>query len=249
MQLSRPIKTFTLIFILLAAPVSLAKELQVCIIDEPYAPISFPSGVEAPAQRLVKLAAQHTGNTVIFYPAPWKRCLHLVKYGSLDAILGAVNNPTFAATIRFPVVAGNTDPSKSVGNIVFRVYRKVGSVVNWDGEQFHHLTTPVLRGTGIEIVRQKLALLDIPSNEVKTPMQAISMVALDRATVSIAREIEAQEHLEREKLTTEVEALPIPFDSKPVYLAVSLIKYQQNPGYYEAIWNAIAAINQGKIAE
>lgn len=211
--------------------------LDVCTMDRDFAPFTTTQ-FTGQWQNIVRNAAKEAGVQIRFFAAPRERCLSEVITGQTDAIFSATLGGR-ERQMQFPHTAkGTIDESTKVGQPTYRVYRRKGSSVDWDGKKFSNL------GTGnigvqvgiypVEVLRQ----LGVAVETTASPTQTLMKLNLGRVTAAVVNE----EHTAiamREIHLDQVEALPIPLATERIYLPVSFKFYKAHPAEVERLWKAI----------
>jgi polar amino acid transport system substrate-binding protein len=214
-----------------------ALTLRVCSLDQPFPPFTMPDG-SGQAQELLRQASKAQGLTFENIVAPRLRCFEMMKAGEVDAMLSAYL-PERRAYGAFPMAGHQVNESMQLGAVRFLVYRKQGDHVQWNGRKFIGLGAErvgVLAGLAVaQLIRQSGAATD---EGAKTIEQNFEKLAIGRIRAVVALEGDAQRLLEL-KFKDRLEALPIAFDTTPIYLHVNLDYYAHNKARVEQFWKAI----------
>jgi len=111
-----------------------AVSLQLCVQDQPFCAYILPGG-KGSFQRLTTQAVAQLPVQLSIAEVPWPRCLRRLQDGQLDGAIGGwtAERTAFAG---FPMKNGVIDPQRYVGAIRFAVYRRKGSMADWEGKQF-----------------------------------------------------------------------------------------------------------------
>ena len=215
--------------------IGLAREVTVCMVGDDDLPTQ-----KNQAQWLVREAFQREGHTVSFFAVPWARCLLGVERGRYDAALGAAANAKFLSYMRFPLLNGEADSSKSLGSIKLVVLRRVGSSVEWDGHTFSGLTTAIMYRRGHASLERKLNELDVLGDQnSNSDHQTLDKLLAGRGDAAVCQLELAQALLEHYPYNGKLEILPVSLLELPVYLGVNLTQYEADPRFYEAVWAQI----------
>ncbi|MES2262228.1 MAG: hypothetical protein V4724_27220 [Pseudomonadota bacterium] len=219
-----------------------ARPLRVCVLDEDYAPFSFPAR-EGPGQFLLRRAIERQGGALEITHVPWRRCIEGVRAGTYDAVLGAAANASFFSFLSFPERDGRADPRRSLGSLEFRVMQRRGEAPRWDGQRFSAVEGPVLYGAGIVIVRDALARQGVDaSDNAKTSAQLMRMLVAHRADAIVVRQHEAQKLMREAEFQGRLDLLPQPLVAFDGYLAVRREWKEAYPPYVEAVWDEIGRL-------
>ncbi|MES2148808.1 MAG: hypothetical protein V4508_03350 [Pseudomonadota bacterium] len=220
------------------------RSLSVCIIDEPYWPVSAPDQ-ELQGQAIVRQAVVRQGGMVRFMPVPWRRCIEGVRAGTYDAALGAAANPSYLEFLSFPMKGDQVDSQLAVGRVSTHVLRRRGGDTEWDGKRFTNLHGPVWHNTNTVALRGRLAALKVPDNEgVKSTQQLLQMLMLRPEDVALVRKHDVEDLLLRAPFRDEFELLPVPFMERDAHFAVRRALYLAEPAYFKQLWAEIGRLRQ-----
>lgn len=222
------------IFLLAVAFDAHALKLRLCTLDHPFPPHTMPDG-SGQAQVLLRQAAEMESIEIENIVAPRLRCINMLKAGQIDAVLSAFL-PERMDYGKFPMTGSMPDASRAVSVVRFVIYRNTGSAVQWNGIAFTGLDQ---RPIGIQVglaVSQRLRQSGVKVDEgAKTIEQNLEKLARGRVQAIVALESEAQP-LVNQHFAGSIEALPVAFDSTPIYLHVQPAYYARNREAVEKLW-------------
>jgi polar amino acid transport system substrate-binding protein len=223
-----------------------AGTVTICIPDVDYPPLIYQSH-EGQAQWLVRKAVERQGDSIQFLPVPWKRCIDGARKGTYDGALPPAFNQEFLPELVFPMRNGKMDAAFGLADNTYVVLRRIGGTVNWDGQKFTGLTTPVLLQGGIVIVRNKLTALKVGVDEgSKSDLNALQKLAVRRGDIAMMHKQSAEQFITQDEFRDKLEILPEPFLTFPVFLAFNRTYYEQSKLRAEAIWTEIKRLRTSK---
>jgi polar amino acid transport system substrate-binding protein len=219
---------------------ALAQGLTFCYEDQDSYPWVMTDGSGLNLQLLAQVA-DVLNLELQMVAAPWKRCLNGLEQGIYDGAFAASYKTERLPMGRYPQdVDGRLDERKRLHTSTYALYRRKGSAVSWNGEQFRQLNGRVgslsgfsivemLRGHGLEVdetSRDPLALLQMLKR------QRIEAAALQsqRADFILQAQPELAAHLEK---------VALPLEEKVYYLMLSNRLVAQKPELAALIWDEI----------
>ena len=124
--------------------------------------------------------------------------------------------------------------------LVFRVYKKKNTPLDWDGKKFENLNDKTIGAQkGFNTIDALNALnVKTDGDLVATAEQNIMKLNLNRLIAAVVEETQGDQII-KEKELNELVKLPTVFASTTVYLAFSQSFYARNPELAEKIWNNI----------
>ena len=216
-----------------------AQTLKVCIGNGDNPPLSFPDH-DGQAQYLIRHATLEQGWQVEFYPVPWRRCRAGVASGHYDAAGTATATPSNQQIMAFPRQAGVPDTTQILGEFHLVVVRPVGSVVDWDGNRFSGLDSPVLYNAGFVAAGDRLKQLGVAGDDrTKLLHQMMQMLLLGRGQVGIGQAPIVELNLQKPEFAGRLEVLPTPFVRTGLYLGFNKDFYARHGLLVDALWQAI----------
>lgn len=216
-----------------------AETIDVCIGDHDNPPLSFPDH-DGQAQYLIRQAAREQGLQVRFVPVPWRRCRAGVESGRYQAAGTATATAANQQIMRFPLQGGVPNAAQALGEFHIVVFRKTGAAVDWDGQRFTGLHTPVLFNAGFVAVADRLKMLGVAGDESAVLSHRImQMLLLGRGQVGVGQASAVEIELRNPMFAGKLEVLPAPFIRSPLFLGVNKAFYAANSARVDALWQAI----------
>lgn len=233
-------RRFLLTLLLIVACNANAVTMRLCMLDHPFPPFTMPDG-SGQVDELLRLAAREDGTVIETTLAPRLRCIARFKAGEVDALLAAFMPDRMAYGV-FPMAGAAADEARAVGVVRFVIYRKKGSKLQWDGHAFTGVDRrPIGIQTGLAVA-QRLRQAGLTVDEgAKTVEQNLEKLARGRVQAVVALE-DGSPPLADRALIDQIEALPMPFDSAPIYLQVQPGYYASNRETVDKLWNAVGRI-------
>lgn len=215
-----------------------APRMRMCAMDIEYPPFGTVDGT-GHLQYLTYQTAKRINLDVVRHIAPRRRCLEEIRSGLSDGMAGAYS-PQRAEHAVFPMARGEVDASKALGVITFRVYRRTGSALDWDGHRFRELGDKRLGvQAGFTYVTDRFAQLGVRYDDgAKALEPTFAKLAAGRVEGVVAMMEEADALVAR-RYPGQVERTSKVFGQTPVYLLVSRQYYRSNQKLVERYWEAL----------
>lgn len=191
---------------------------------------------------LLRMAAEKTGVTLEIARFPWKRCLYLLENGYIDATFHASYTEERAQYAVYPTRAGKLDTSRAIYLNRYVIYVRKGSELRWDGRALSNVGKPLgtISGNAVadDLKRMGAAVEEAPG--VRSNMEKLrsGRIAAYVEIEGIGDDFLADHRAEFTEFA-EVDKLPLPFQEKHYFVALSKKFYQQNPELAEAFFDAI----------
>ena len=217
-----------------------ARTIRVCINDRSAPPYTYPDR-EGLGQELLRKAIEQQGDVMAVTPLPWRRCLEAVRNGEMEVPLMGSPSAFVRELAHFPVKNGEPDTSRAISSANLVVFVRKDAGVSWDGKAFGGLQSPVLYGSGIAVVREKLESLGVVGEEgVNLHEQIGKMLYSHKVQAGVVRETVAKTLLHDHPEYRPVMAiLPVPFLIDHSYAPFRKAFADESRGYVEAVWDAI----------
>ncbi len=222
--------------------------LQLAYVDVDSAPFQLGRGPEVAdppgiSVEMVQRAVSDAGLKLQLQRLPQLRMLHLLETGKIDGAFIFSYNEDRAKRFAYPMLGDKPNASLRATHIRYRLYRRVGSPVNWDGRQFEQLDGPIGANKGWVIVStlRDMGLAvddgapDHPGNFAK--------LRLGRVAAMAALEPSADSYLQIEGIT-DVEKVGPPLTSRDYFLLFSRAFVASHPELAERIWQKLALIRE-----
>lgn len=223
----------------LAAPRE-GPELTLCYEDQDSYPwvMEDGSGLNLQLLRLVE-QAQHGQFT--FIAVPWKRCLAGLAQGTYDGAFAASYKAERLSLGRYPLDAdGRLDERKRLHTSIYALYRRKGSPVSWNGQEFRQLQGRIGSLSGFSIVdfiRAQGAEVDETSRD---PLALLRMLSHKRIEAAALQSLRGDFVLQANPdLAAQLEKLELPLEDKAYYLMLSNDYVASNPEQATALWDEI----------
>lgn len=223
----------------LAAPRE-GPELTLCYEDQDSYPwvMEDGSGLNLQLLRLVE-QAQHGQFT--FIAVPWKRCLAGLAQGTYDGAFAASYKAERLSLGRYPLDAdGRLDERKRLHTSIYALYRRKGSPVSWNGQEFRQLQGRIGSLSGFSIVdfiRAQGAEVDETSRD---PLALLRMLSHKRIEAAALQSLRGDFVLQANPdLAAQLEKLELPLEDKAYYLMLSNAYVASNPEQATALWDEI----------
>lgn len=196
------------------------------------------SGLNLQLLRLVE-QAQHGQFT--FIAVPWKRCLAGLAQGTYDGAFAASYKAERLSLGRYPLDAdGRLDERKRLHTSIYALYRRKGSPVSWNGQEFRQLQGRIGSLSGFSIVdfiRAQGAEVDETSRD---PLALLRMLSHKRIEAAALQSLRGDFVLQANPdLAAQLEKLELPLEDKAYYLMLSNDYVASNPEQATALWDEI----------
>nr|WP_229258764.1 transporter substrate-binding domain-containing protein [Duganella flavida] len=219
-------------------------EVKMCIFDHPFPPMTYPDG-SGSAQEVLRRAARLQAVQIQTVVAPRFQCMEQLRTGQVDAMLAAFIEERSAYSA-FPMKDSQPDTSRAVGELSFSVSRRHGGTVDWDGKQFINLgRQPVGTQPGllhVALLRQLNVVID---DSAASPEQAFAMLAQNRVAAVVTQQGEGEAIIGR-KYKGEIDMLPTPLITTPMYLVVNKAYYQKHQAQVDSYWDAVRQVRSSR---
>ncbi|WP_157201528.1 ABC transporter substrate-binding protein [Massilia sp. Root418] len=229
---------------LLALPVLPARgeetptRLRLCSMDVDYPPYALVDG-SGHLQYMLAQAARGLGLEVERRVAPRRRCAEELKFGLVDAMMGAYS-PERAVYAAFPMAGTQADESKSLATPRYFVYRRKGTPLQWDGRRLAGLGEGRIGvESGFSFIIERLQQLELAYDDgSKTLELNFAKLAAGRLEGVVAMEAEAEALIAR-RYAGLLERAGKPFEQTPLYLMLSRQFHARHPAYSARLWQAL----------
>jgi polar amino acid transport system substrate-binding protein len=196
------------------------------------------SGLNLQLLRLVE-QAQHGQFT--FIAVPWKRCLAGLAQGTYDGAFAASYKAERLSLGRYPLDAdGRLDERKRLHTSIYALYRRKGSPVSWNGQEFRQLQGRIGSLSGFSIVdfiRAQGAEVDETSRD---PLALLRMLSHKRIEAAALQSLRGDFVLQANPdLAAQLEKLELPLEDKAYYLMLSNAYVATHPQQATALWDEI----------
>lgn len=248
------LSAFTILLVIVAGPVYAENKpviLTIAYEDKeqfPYYLGDTSDVLEMPGvavEMVQQLEAMVPGIKIELRRYPWKRCLTLLQYGSVDAIFNASFNLERAKFGVYPLKLDSTpDGAKRLTTISYSWYAPFGTNISEIETQLHPIAAPA----GYSIVKQLVAEgYDV--NEPAHSQQALKMVAVNRVKAAALQTVTGDALLRETPELRGIVRLEPPIVSKPYYLVFSKRFTERHPKLVNEIWEALAVLRETRMPD
>lgn len=218
--------------------------IRLCIATQPHPPYTDPN-VETPIQARIRLAASSQGFGVEFIPLPWLRCIHEVHKDVLDGAVGLGDRIAGEQGMRYPLKDGVLDRRRVLGDVRFVFFRRVGDVVDWDGQRYHNLQGPVLTIGLVGEMKLDLAATGVAiEGTARGPVELASMLLAGRGNLAADSEARVLEVMAKPEFAGRLEMLAKPLGERVSMLVIAPHLYEQYPQRIEGVWDEYARLRE-----
>jgi polar amino acid transport system substrate-binding protein len=191
--------------------------------------------------QLLRLVAEALPMQFSFVAVPWKRCLAGLAQGTYDGAFASSFKTERLALGRYPQdVDGRLDERKRLHTSIYALYRRKGSPVSWNGEEFRQLRGRVGSLSGfsiIDFIRAKGAEVDETSRD---PLALLHMLSHKRIEAAALQSLRGDFVLQANpELAAKLEKVKLPLEEKAYYLMLSNAYVTANPSQAARIWDEI----------
>lgn len=221
-----------------------ALTLRLCVEEDAHLPSITPQG-HGEIGELIRRAAAQAGIEVTFRAVPLLRCREEVRTNRVDGYPIAPYTASLTGFVAFPM--HNSAPDRTAAVAIWRLqaYRRAGSRVEWDGQRFKNLATPVLIPAGGTLLMDRLAAMEVPVERSSKTMEMNFLKLLaGRADVAIDIEAKGNVLMQQDRFQRGIEMLRPAFAEVPVYLGLSRRFYELHTEAAEQLWQEIARLRK-----
>lgn len=241
-----------LLFVAVLTQPAAAVDLRLAYIDQDLRPFLIGDGPEIPARpgmtiELTHRAAAQVGISLQLSRLPLRRLVEEVRAGRQDGVLSLRYSAERAASLVFPLLAGQPDPERHVARLAYSLYKREGETVGWDGTHLTGLTAPVAAG-GSQLIVNRLKSLGAQIVRSDTGTQMFGMLAMHRVDAAVTLDAMA-DRLLREQGYTRIEKMVPPLVVEEFYVPVSKGFYARNRDLVERFWQALGDLRDATYAE
>ena len=185
---------------------------------------------------------------------PWKRCLHSLKYNTVNGIFNASYKESRLEIGRYPttngILDGPVDKSKRITLISYSFYVLKNSAFKWDGKAIKNVKNRIIGApAGYSVVNdlKKKGMIVYESHSTKSNLERLVLKRVDAVAL---QDVTADNILSSNpSLFAKIEKRYPPIATKPYYLMLSHEFVEQHPTLAKRIWNTIKIIRETKFDE
>jgi polar amino acid transport system substrate-binding protein len=214
--------------------------LTLCYEDQDSYPWVMTDGSGLNLQLLHLVAsAQHIQLSLV--AVPWKRCLAGLAQGVYDGAFAASFKAERLSLGRYPVDAdGRLDERKRLHTSTYALYRRKGSTVSWNGQEFRQLHGRIGSLSGFSIsdfIRAQGAEVDESNRD---PVALLRMLSHKRVEAAALQSLRGDFVLQANPdLAAQLEKLELPLEDKAYYLMLSNGYVAAHPQQASELWDEI----------
>lgn len=214
--------------------------LTLCYEDQDSYPWVMEDGSGLNLQ-LLRLVEQALHGQFTFVAVPWKRCLAGLAQGTYDGAFAASFKAERLGLGRYPLDAdGRLDERKRLHTSIYSLYRRKGSAVSWNGQEFRQLQGRIGSLSGFSIVdfiRAQGAEVDETNRD---PLALLRMLSHKRIEAAALQSLRGDFVLQANPdLAAKLEKIELPLEDKAYYLMLSNGYVASNPEQAAALWDEI----------
>ena len=190
---------------------------------------------------LLNLVQQALKLQVGYVAVPWRRCLSGMQQGLYDGAFAASFKTERLQMGHYPTnTDGRPDALRRLHISRYTLYRRVGSMVSWDGQRFSQLSGRGGSLSGFSIRDLLLAHgLEVGESS-RDPLALLQMLVHGRVEAIALQTMRGDFLLQANpKLAAQVEKLPQLLEEKPYYLMLSKALLVRDPELAERIWSEV----------
>ena len=178
---------------------------------------------------------------------PWLRCLRDVAKGIYAGAVGVSFSEERATFAVFPLNAdGKLDYARRMQASSYSLYRLKGESADWDGKNFHNLSTRIVAQRGYSVVGD-LAKLGVKVDQSAGDTETVlKMLIAGRVQLGALVTEQGDALLTKPEFGRKLEKLMTPLVVKPYFLVFSKSFYASNTKLVEDLWDSLAAVRDSK---
>lgn len=238
-------KYFIISFICLSTTCTFSKTIKICYEDQDYSPyisdLRYSQKGKGILVDLVEMSVKKVGLKVEFIRRPWKRCLSMMKNGSVDAIFAALWTKEREAWAAFPKKKDNLkklDESLSLWDSQYVVFKRVDSNLSYSGGKFKNINSGIDAPPGY-VAYKMLKDMKVLSRSNNTPEKGLKLVRLKRIDGYVVERNIGNFILNRNKSNDVIDSIDEVFFEGHWFLPFSKKFYKESPEISRKIWNTI----------
>ena len=194
---------------------------------------------------LLKMVEAQTAIQMDMTALPWKRCMHEVATGNMDALFKISYSAERAAELGvYPMIDGRPDESKRLFTDSYSLYRLKGAEVSWDGKVLK-ADGPIGAQSGFSVVDLLKSLGAQVDDGSRLPDASMRKLLAGRITALALQTNEGDATLLRiPGANDNVEKLSPVLVEKPYFFIFSKQFHEAKRKQAEVIWNAIGVTRE-----
>ena len=243
-------KYFIISFICLITSNIYSKTIKICYEDQDYSPyisdLRYSHKGRGILVDLVEMSVKSVGLDVEFIRRPWKRCLSMMKNGSVDAIFAALWTKEREAWAAFPKKKDNLkklDESLSLWDSQYVVFKRVDSELSYSGGKFKNVISGIDAPPGY-VAYKMLKDMKVLSRSNNTPEKGLKLVRLKRIDGYVVERNIGNYIINKNKSNDVIDSIGEVFFEGHWFLPFSKKFYKKSPELSSKIWNMIAIMKK-----
>jgi polar amino acid transport system substrate-binding protein len=234
------INKVVLIFILSLA--SHSTELKFCYEAEAMYP--YTNHADAKVKRgifvdIIEAVSKELNLKLKIYRSSWTRCKEDLRSGSADVITAVIWTKERDKWAVFPKVGDLPDGGRNLWQGIYKVHKKRGSNLGWDGKSFNKKSVKIGAPTGYVAYKKLKKMNALTSNNLKVA-QGLKLVSKSRIDGYVVDEVIGKSILKEQNIEDQIETIARPFMTSNWYAPLSLKFYRSNPELAEKFFNSVS---------
>ncbi len=192
---------------------------------------------------MTRLEAKATFLKFEYVAMPWRRCLKLAESGQFDGVLSGSHSTERALSLAYPRKAdGTLDTNKRMYLLGYVLVRRIGTRVEWDGQQFLNLEGPLGAQQGYSIVEHLRQMGLKVDDGAKSAQDTLQKLVLGRVAGVLINPLNASDLDAQLAWRGKIERTGKLVMQKPYFLILSQTFAQQQREHATQLWNLVEQI-------
>ncbi len=221
---------------------------KLCSQNEPLLPHIGPATDHASNPgilvELITQTAKASGFEALILRMPWKRCIHNLKTGEIDALFAVVWQPERESWGHFPKSEnGELHREQRLWSGVYSIFTHKDSNLTWNGKQVGNVKTGIASPLGYVVHKQihDMGVANKTSLSVREGFRLLSLNRLDGYVIEEqAGRLEARQH----NIQHLIRKLPKPFLVADWYMPLSHQFVKKYPQRSQLLWQKLSKIRE-----
>lgn len=186
---------------------------------------------------ILRQAADNLNIHLAYKRMPGQRVLRSLQRGAIDVALIFSYKPSRTIYGQYPLVEGEINGDYRMSSLDYKLYKRSGSSLSWDGKRFQHLHTELAAVLNYSIVSD-LRGMNVRVLEAENTKSVFMLLNKKRVDGAVVQESVADSVIVKEGFS-QLEKSNIPVKSKYYYLIFSHQFYANNKVLAQKIWEFI----------
>lgn len=220
--------------------------------DKAVMPFFAGDGEEIPAEpgvsveMVLRLEKKIPSLNVELQRCPWKRCLHNLKNGEIDAVVASFRAERMDIGV-FPMKDGKPNPALRMSSTGYALYKLKSGQLTWDGQALTNANGAIgfPRGYSIGDDLKTLGATVEESGSTLSDMKKLQLRRLD----GVAAVESVGDYLIKQPSFGDIVKMEPTFPPKDYYLLLSHQFVLKNPELAQRIWRSMADIRERDLRE